>query len=313
MKALNFSAILATSLLLIGCGGGGGGGATPASTGIPLASAAAPFTVAGFGAVAGPSAATVLAATSASSGLDSIASAGGNALLPSDAAGLAKWALGRFGSTRESAQAVETIPTEACPSGGTLSGSFNDADGNEDLSAGDAVTLNFSNCVLQVGQQAVNGSFTISVNSIAYIGQEISSASLTMSFSNFSSYGNTLNGAATIAISGNSVSTTYTNFSSTRGSTPAVILNYTAAINGNALSINGLITINNNTYTLSTPTGITFGTTYPISGILRVTDAAGGRIDIISSNVSGPFVDCDLYLTGDNIRDGRISSAWSAI
>lgn len=153
------------------------------------------------------------------------------------------------------------------------------------------------------------------MNSISYnnVG-DINSASLTMNFNNFNSYGNTLNGAALISVNGTSFSTTYSNLSSVRGSAQPVILNYTAVINSNGqITVNGLITINNNTYTLATPIAITTGIAYPISGTLRVTDAAGARIDIISSNLNGGFVDCDLYLAGDNLRDGRISSAWSAL
>ncbi|NJS36339.1 MAG: hypothetical protein HC765_07775 [Brachymonas sp.] len=256
-----------------------------------------------------------MAATSGASGLEFIASSNNSEQLPSDTAGLAKWVVARYGSKRETALAFEEFPAEPCPAGGSLSGSTNYSSDGDPLVAGDTITLNFTNCIFELGDPSVNGGISLTFNSVTYSGAEISSASLTMRFTSFSSYGNVVNGAATVALNSTSTSVAYSNFSSTRGSTPAIILNYTAVFtNDGDLNINGLISLNNNTYTLSTPVSIITGSSsYPILGTLSVTDASGGRIDIVSSSTSGGFVDCDLYLPGDNISDGRISSAWSAL
>lgn len=310
--------LLAGSItVLVACGGGGGGGTSqPSNTGIPPASAAAPLSVANFGGIAGPSAASILAAAGVSSGLDAVASnTNSTNKLGYSPSNWALWALNAARPGLEQSQASQS-GSEACPAGGSLSFTLDDNDNDGDLSRGDRISFTANNCIAVAGELPINGGFSIFVNSISYdANDELIAASLTMSFSNFSSAGNTLNGAVTISVNSSSITTTYTNFSSIRGTRSSAILNYTTVISSNGqLSINGLITINNNTYTLTTVTPITFGLNYPASGVLRVTDAAGGRIDILSSVVSNvPTVICDLYLPGDNTRDGQIISAWSAL
>jgi hypothetical protein len=285
---------------------------------VPPAAAAAPLTTANFGSVAGPTAAAILASAVADNGLEILSSAssrsnraGIQSAVPSN---LALWAIKSIRPGRERAQAITPI-AQACPFGGTLSGNMNDADNNEDISAGDTITITGSNCVTESGGLAINGGLTIRVNSIAFdtVG-DVTNASLSMSFSNFTSAGNTLNGAVTVSISGNTVTTAYENFSNSRPGVAASLLNFTSVISTTGtLAINGIITTNDNTYTLTTTSPLIFGSQYPIGGTLRVTDASGGRVDLISSNVSGGFLDCDLFLPGDSVRDGRISTAWSAL
>lgn len=305
-----------TSAALVACGGGGG--SSPPATQIPLASAAAPLGTATFGTIAGPTAAAVLASAVADNSLEIIASAAS----PSSASGLqssspsqwALWAMRSVRNGREQAQAVSSF-SDVCLFGGSLSGSLNDADNNSDLTAGDSVTVNASNCITESGGLAINGGFSIRVNSIAYNNfGNVTSASLSMSFSNFTGAGNTLNGSVNVGVANGAVTTSYENFSNARTGIATSTLNFTSVVSSTgSLSISGLITVNNNTYTLSTPTALTFGARYPIGGTLRLVDAAGGRIDFVSTNVSGGYLDCDLYLPGDSVRDGRISSAWSAL
>lgn len=313
MKFFQRLTMIAVSGFLLACGGGGGGGGSSSPL-IPPASAAAPFSQTNFPTAAGTTAATILAAATSESVRDSIASAPAVNRLPNTPNGLVRWAISQRGSQRESAQAVQSF-SESCVSG-SLSGSFNDANNDGDLSGGDSATFNFNNCVLQSGDPAVNGSFTMQVATAQYnSSDEIAAFSITINYSNFVSYGITLNGAATVNLNSSGLSTTYTNFASVRAGGTLSILNYTAVINNSQqMSINGLITFGNNTYTLSTPALISLGSTYPIAGYLRVTDAAGGRIDITSFLLKTvPTVDCDLYLPGDNTRDNRITSAWSAL
>jgi hypothetical protein len=305
---------------LVACGGGGssGGSGLPANSGIPPASAATPLSNANFGSVAGASAGSILAAAGVGNGLDSLSSASrDNALRPlsSSPYDWALWAIGAARPTLEQAQASQT-GNQACPAGGSLSFTFNDNDNNGDVSSGDSISFIANNCIAAAGELPINGSFAIAVTNIAYSAAgDLIAASLTMSFTNFSSAGNTLNGSVSVSLANNTATTSYTNFTSTRGSSSSAILNYTTVVNtiSGQLSINGLITINNNTYTLSTPSPIVFGGAYPTGGLLRVTDAAGGRIDIISTPAAGGTLACDLYLPGDQIRDGQILSAWSAL
>jgi hypothetical protein len=324
MKNLKWMALLA-SASLIACGGGGGNsGGNTSPSGIPPASSAAPLTANNFGGVAGPSAASVLASVVVADGTDVIRSSsdsvgkfsGKTAYSPYT---LANWAIStaKYKSkiSNDLVALAVTTQSEACPGGGSLTVSFDDADNNNDLSAGDTLSLSTSNCVIDVGQPALNGSFSLRVNAISYTAAgDIANASLTMSFNNLISAGNTMNGAVTVAISSSGVTNTYQNFSNARGNSAPAILNFTSTIDtAGQLRTSGLITVNNSTYTLSTPTPISIGSFYPIAGILRITDAAGARIDVISNANAGGSLDCDLYLPGDNTLDGRISSTWAAL
>jgi hypothetical protein len=322
MKSMNWLAALA-SATLVACGGGGDAGNTT-SGGIPPTSAAAPLTTTNFGNVAGPSAASILTSAVTTDGVSIIRSSSSGSSKPSGKAdnspyGLATLAISSLKlkgkSSDVSVARAVTTDSQACPGGGSLTVSFDDADDNNDLSAGDSLSLSTNNCVIEAGQPAINGSFSLRVNTISYTAAgDIASASLTMNFNNLVSAGNTMNGAVTVAISSAGITTTYQNFSNARGSATPAILNFTSAISSaGQLSINGLITVNNSTYTLSTPTPISFGSFYPVAGILRITDAAGARIDVISNGNAGGSLDCDLFLAGDNVRDGRISSTWAAL
>jgi hypothetical protein len=315
MTILKSILALVASAAVAACGGGGGGSPVPQ---IPPASAAAALTTGNFGSIAGPTAAAILASSVADNSLEIIAGSTSQAntsgLQSASPSQLALWAIRSARNGREQAQTVTSL-NQACPAGGSLTGSFNDSDNNDDISAGDTLTINANSCVTTTGGLAINGGFTLRVNSITYnnIG-DVTSASLSMSFNNFTGAGNTLNGAVTISVSAGSVTANYQNFSNARPGAATSTLNFTSVVtNSGSLTINGLITVNNNTYTLSTPTALTFGSRYPIGGVLRVVDAAGGRIDLVSTNVSGGYLDCDLYLPGDSVRDGRISSAWSAL
>jgi hypothetical protein len=303
---------------LAACGGGGGGGPTP-NNGIPPASAATPLSSTNFGSIAAPAAASILAASGVSSGLDTLTGSTKTSntsisKLGSVPSNWAVWSLNLAKPRSSGAQAVQS-GSEPCPAGGSLSFTLNDADNNNDVSRGDVYSFTANNCVAATGELPINGSFSIAINAISFDANDnLTAASLTMSFNNFTSAGNTLNGAVTVAVNSNGATTTYTNFSSARGASSPSLLNYTAFVNNSGqLSINGLITVNNNTYTLSTVTLIGFGANYPTSGLLRVTDAAGNRVDIISNPTAGGSFDCDLYLTGDQVRDGRISGTWATL
>jgi hypothetical protein len=322
MRRINIFAISVIAAGLTACGGGGGSGSTTDTVGprIPPASAATPFTASNFDSYAAPSAAAILASSATSDGLEGLQSANPRTsanLNTSSPVKLAMWALRSVQTNgREQAQAVKTS-TQACTSG-SLSVSVDDADNNNKLSARDSINFNATNCVVKLGALPINGAFSMTFNTITLDqADDVVSASLAANFSNFSSAGNTLNGAAAMTLDRSAISITYTNFTSTRGSAPPVIFNYSASFNSltgmPTLSINGLITINNNTYTLSTPAAMRFGTAYPIAGTLRVVDAAGGRIDIVSNSAAGGSLDFDFYAPGASVRSNRISRAWSAI
>lgn len=324
MKSINLLAAIACATL-VACGGGGGGGSTPVN--VPPTSAATPLSTSNFNSVAGPSAASILSTIVTSDGADLVRNSVSGTSQPAGKAGathadIAFWAMNTVKSkAQNNAKATDTLSrlavvsqVEACPGGGSVALTLNDADNNEEFTAGDVLSLQASNCVFEAGQPSVNGGLSLRVDSIAYntLG-DVVSGTLTVTYTNFSSAGNTLNGVVITTFNSTSTTTSYQNFTNTRGNSAASILNYSATFSAGQLSVQGRITINNSTYTLSTPTPITFGSFYPVGGTLRITDAAGSRIDVISNPTAGGSLDCDLFLVGDNIRDGRISSTWAAL
>lgn len=299
------------SLALVACGGGGGSGSS-----VPPASAAAPFTIAGYSAVATPVASSLISVASSGNVLDALSadsSATPAALTRGDAVGIARWAISNWGvSNREKPAAVEQVGAN-CPAGGSFSGSVNDRDNNLELSPGDSLSLTFSNCKFAINDLPVSGGYALTVNSITLDQfDNILTASFNTTFSNLGTAGNLLNGAVSMQINTltDSYTASYSNFTASRGSAAPTIVNITVSANASQVSVSGTMTVNNNTYTLSTPVPLVFGVTYPTSGTFRVTDAAGGRIDFVTINSTLYF---DLYLPGDSVRDAQTTTTWSAL
>ncbi|MFM7330397.1 MAG: hypothetical protein ACKO1L_01840 [Brachymonas sp.] len=108
-------------------------------------------------------------------------------------------------------------------------------------------------------------------------------------------------------------SLTYEDFTLVRSSVTS-ILNLTASTNMlSQLTMSGLITVDNNTYTVSTPTPISFGAYYLSAGMMRITDASGNRIDLLPNTLGGGTVDIHLYV-GSAITPTRTTNAvWTAL
>ena len=299
------------SLALVACGGGGGAG-----TSVPPASAAAPFSIASYSSVATPAASSLISVASSGNVLDVLAaesSSRPSALIRGDAVGIARWALSNWTvSNRELPAATESI-SDPCSASGSFNGTFNDQDNNGDLSPGDSASLTFSNCSFASGDLPVNGGFAITVNAVTFnqFG-DIVSASLSTTFTNLGTAGNLLNGSVSMQINAltNSYTASYSNFTSSRGSATPTVVNITVSADTTEVRVSGTMTVNNNTYTLSTPVALIFGLTYPTSGTFRITDAAGGRIDFVTVNSVLYF---DLYLPGDSIRDAQTTTTWAAL
>lgn len=301
------------SLALVACGGGGGSGSS-----VPPASAAAPFTIAGYSAVATPVASSLISVASSGNVLDALSadsSATPAALTRGDAVGIARWAISNWRVSNRERPAASQSFNELCLAGlpGSFSATFNDQDEDGDLSAGDSLSLTFSNCKFAQDDLPVSGGYALTVNSITFDqAGYILTASFNTTFTNLGTAGNLLNGAVSMQINAltDSYTASYSNFTASRGSAAPTIVNITVSANASQVSVAGTMTVNNNTYTLSTPVPIVFGLTYPTSGTFRVTDAAGGRIDFVTINSTLYF---DLYLPGDSVRDAQTITTWSAL
>jgi hypothetical protein len=197
--------------------------------------------------------------------------------------------------------------------GGSMSFTVNDNGAQGVLDAGDSISATLSNCVAEIGLPAASGSFTMTFNSVTMSGGAVIAGSVTLTMDNFSSQGTSQTGSVTVSFHAGGGSVQFSGLRSTRaGSTN--IYNYSATIvssmGTDSMTYSGTIVLgfNNGLYTLSTPTPLVAGATHPVSGTLRLTDAAGGYVNLIA----GPSTfDVDLYLPGDAARDGHVTYTWA--
>ena len=312
MKYFAYALSMGAILALTACGGGGGG-AAPAA---PLASV--PLTTTNYDATGRASAATLVDVQSSTS-IESLTSVASADSAPAQNS-LSVFQIGRMiaglGSAtlagRETPAASSTV-NRACSFGGTLSATGNDANDNQRLDAGDSLTANFSGCVMESGTPALSGGLDITVNGATYSGSTLTALSITATFRSLSSGGSTLTGAADLTVNASAGSVAFHDTSSVRGG-KTTVYNFTASVTTsgaqNVLAVSGPITIAGAGYTLSTPTPIVMGTVYPASGLLRVADSAGGRVDIV---IRPADFDLDLYLPGDALRDAHATYTWAAL
>ncbi len=319
MKACKFISTLLTSVFLVACGGGGAGGGGTQSAQIPPASAATALSASNYSAVATPTAAALAASSTVNDTFEAISSATApastepTALLSANPMQLSLLSLNYF-SAREQSQTVRTT-SQNCPGGGSLSGTANDADNNNNASAGDTLTLTANNCILAAGQPAANGSMSISINALTKnTAGAVTNLNIRISFASFSIDGSIYNGAATVSGAPNgAASIVYENFSTVRRGINA-IYNYTSTSNAaGQVTISGLITVNNNTYTLATVSPIVYGVYRPQSGTLRISDANNNRIELSPNATGAGSVDIRFYVAGASTPSNTVNVPWSAI
>lgn len=151
MKSTISTTFAASALaLLSACGGSGDGG-----TAQPVGPSGLSITSSNQAAV---SRATITGGLAVSS-VETATSAGGATVQPTSVgvrghalAALARRALGAGLKPRATIQSASTHPsavgsdTEACAAGGSLTATFNDVDGNQQISAGDILSIQFNDC-----------------------------------------------------------------------------------------------------------------------------------------------------------------------
>lgn len=305
----NFVASAACALMFAGCGGGGGGGG--AAGGGTTSGVNIPLTTANYDNAGRAAAAAVADAAATVSTVDTAADADTPVRFPTDMTGLARLFSGMAayslaGRDRPQADAQ-------CPGGGSMSFTLNDNGLQGVVDAGDSFSATLTNCIAEVGLPAASGSFTMTFNSATMSGGVVTAASVTLSMINFSSQGTSQTGNVTVSFHPGGGSVQYSGLRSTRAGATN-IYNYSATIvssmGTDKVTYAGTIVLgfNNGIYTLSTPVALTAGATHPVSGTLRLTDAAGGYIELI---VAAATFDVDLYLPGDSTRDGHVTYTWA--
>jgi hypothetical protein len=327
----SFVAAAALAFLGAGCGGGGGG---PAPIEVPqgvrsvAASAGADVTSTGFDAFAGPLARAVMSVSSngvvgtVAGGREAPQAAGGAARAA--LAAPARWALAVAGSTRpsgrEQAQAVSS-ETIACPFGGSMTISVNDADNNQELSAGDSVTLTAFSCVLEATLPMANGGFAMTINAVELdSNDEPTALDATASFSNFTLAGfGSMNGAFRL-------------WTKTEGASERIRINYQALVvnegqqtvtydfdayglmsaSGGSFDLNGGLRLNGQTYSVVGGDVFSFsGDNPPGVGSVRLIDAAGDALKLSARSAS--TLDLEFFPAGSAAATASLlGQLWSS-
>lgn len=330
MMMRNCTVAAATAALLVGCGGGGG---EPAAIEVPqgvrsvAASSGADVTANSLGAFGAPLARAVMSVSSngvvgtVGGGRESPqAASGARAALPAPA----RWALAVAGSARpsgrEQTQAVSS-ETIACPFGGSIMISVNDADNNQELSAGDSVSITAFSCVLEATLPMANGGFAMTINAVELDNNDEPTAlDATASFSSFTLAGfGSMNGAFRL-------------WTKTEGSSERIRINYQAlavtesqqtvtydfdayglmSASGGSFDLNGGLRLNGQTYSVVGGDVFSFsGDNPPGFGSLRLVDAAGDALRLTARSAS--TLDLDFFPAGSTTASASLlGQLWSS-
>ncbi len=230
-------------------------------------------------------------------------------------------------NTSEKTKEVKTI-NEQCAGGGSVTATFNDADNNKIMTAGDIVSVSAQACIERLGDPALNGTGQFALNSVERTAGKLGTVSSTLSYDNFSDGdGNSFSG--TIDITGRPgqvIRIEYKNFKVVNPSSTNIYNLVANVANGNSNSsirLQGSITVNNNTYTVSTPTNITYSSRGPSAGKLTITDTSNNRVEVVGKPIpipAGSFdivpktsLDISLFNGASSVPAASAQIPWSSI
>lgn len=334
MKHPSFAYSLSVLVLIAGCGGGGGGGSNDntASTVVAITSSNAPQA---SSEAANSSSQTIGAAGTGSDVITGVAVQADSDGRPSIASLVIDQILliDRHSAQLAPAVATGAVISEAisCTGGGNVSVSWNDADNDSDLSAGDSFSLTFNSCIEE--GIILNGGMSLTGLTLYGDPDIVAAWSLgaTVSFSSFqASFAGdtaTLNGDISLRaetsnginveteLSGNSLSLQENGRTTTlRSFSYAFIedlntLQYTLTASGSLQSsrLGG-------TVTFSTPnllTGQNIAVNWPTSGSMKITGANSSSVTL--TVLGGDDVRLDVDSDGDGLADDTIFSTWTAL
>jgi hypothetical protein len=292
---------LLLSLGLAACGGGGGGDSAPSGVSVPTAvrsgsaSASSDLTAANASGFAGSMARAVMSGADGSvpgvsAGRESPLTRGGSGVLSQGRLAFVFGSAARAaaGNGREQAQATST-QTVACPLGGSMTITLNDADGNQKLSAGDSANIQFNACVAEAGKPAATGTLAFTLNAVELDAQQEPSAldaSITLTAFAENGFGS-MSGSFRVWFKQESSTSTRERISylGTAVAESGQTLAYSFDVYGASTSsgsgsfdINGAVTVGGQTYAV---TSTVFGHgngTLPDVGALTIRDAAGDAV-----------------------------------
>lgn len=222
--------------------------------------------------------------------------------------------------------------TDACPGGGTLTVTVNDANGNNQADAGDSVSLTASNCVFE--GRVFNGGLLLTINSLTgNLDIPPYSASITLAFTNLSAKSSsattTGNGSLTLSVSAQtaydqsfSLNTPSFAASSTYGGATysRTLTNYTASVVLNSLSssteVNGTLAssaFESKSVTIATSGAFvrSLSQAYPVSGQATATGANGGKVRLTVIDNTSVKIELDADANGS--FETSVTKLWSEL
>ena len=226
-----------------------------------------------------------------------------------------------------------TTQTILCSGGGSMSVSATDVNGNQQVDAGDSVSMNLANCF--EGGLSMNGSMAASFTAITgNLDSNVYSAAMTMSFTNLSagtSAGSaTGNGSISIALSSTAVNNStvtltvasfatsgnYGGVSSTR-SLQDLTISDTRTPSGlgflSSTSIAGTLTssaLESRPFTLSTVAPLLRASSenYPSSGQLKAVGMNGSQVRFTAQSQTNVMIEVDA--DGNGVYEASVTKQW---
>ncbi|MEW6705354.1 MAG: hypothetical protein AB1430_10925 [Pseudomonadota bacterium] len=294
---------LACAALLAACGGGGGDGNDDG----PRASAGSDINATNYQSFSGPLAHAVLDLGGGTAVAEPFGPGPTAAL--SGRSGLALLSAGPRRAIIQSARRQTVYESNTpCDHAGSLSTSVDDANDNNILDAGDSIAFTAASCQFAANEPPMNGGFSMTLLQVQFDGQNNPrSMQVSGSFSNLGIGSDAMNGRFQLSLGfgtdgSQTLQMSFVDLSATHGGTS---LTYNATLsasysaNGSgSFSLQGTLKAGGETYLLEQTTG--FGTVpttlYPVSGSVRLKDAAGDTLVLEAR--SGDLVDFKFYPAG---------------
>lgn len=299
------SVLLAAALAA--CGGGDSRPTVnfPSQTRVGTASAGADMTVANFPVLSGDAIEALLSTIGGGEALSQPLGA-----KRAQAASLIRSAATRAASriaaeSRARPMRLYPDPPEPCSGGGSITVTWDDADDNKALTAGDSFDFLFTSCIEPLGQPAIDGGFTMVFNVLELDSQQLPTAfdaSVAMNALTVQGLGS-LDGSARLWVApvpGGERSLVRYNDMVSRTSTPSgekvAVLNFDVdeTVTTTTLSrVDGSVQLGSDIYVIAQITAFDTSAGDPASGQLRITDVQGDRLVITAR---GTLVDRDFFL-----------------
>lgn len=316
---------------MVGCGGGGGSGAEPPQTSGPL-----PITAANYAAVAQEALAVPSYLTGATDLITGVQVSDERLLFAyarKQAARLSHW----FRLAPRLVTGATIVEVEPCEGGGTVTASLEDLNNNNDIDAGESVTLVADQCV--EGGARVNGTMRVQIDSLSGDpNTDFFSMALTITLDSLAvtTAGGTVNGSgtlglgvsntgpfsslATLTASSLSTSGTYgtlsfarslANFTMTMTTSPSGF-GYADAVEVSGTFVSSTLESKSVVLTTVNPFVTPSTSNYPTGGQLTATGLNGSRARVTAQS-DGNTVLIELDADGNGVYEMSVSKLWSEL